>query len=174
MAADLEKNEGFLRTDVTPIRRALWDRETFLADVSNRNRELLALVGVTDTSVLMTPMQPAIDELMAEVARLAPRWTFPASPRDAAVEGMGRQQILKEYPKAAIRGAAMQDATFSIRKNRLGVPLERSKDGFVLYKMPEEKFCRQQAFQYTEPFTGAGYQKPSGVKLNYVRYLNCR
>lgn len=172
----LESREGFLTTDLTPIRRALFDREAMIQEAATRHKALLEVAGVKDTSGVLGALQPSIDSLMAEVDRLAPRWKFPAgNPRDAAIEGYGRRAVAKVYPGAVVRASVMQTAAFSIRKNRLGVPLDRNRDGFILYKMPNEKYCRQQSFSYTETYSGGGtYQKPEGVRLNYIRYQPCQ
>lgn len=172
----LESREGFLTTDLTPIRRALFDREAMVQEAATRHKALLDAAGVKDTSGLLGALQPSIDALMVEVDRLAPRWKFPAgNPRDTAIEGYGRRGVEKIYPGAAIKASVMQSAAFSIRKNSLGVPLDRTRDGFILYKMPNEKYCRQQSFAYTEVYSGGGtYQKPDGVRLNYIRYQPCQ
>jgi hypothetical protein len=82
--------------------------------------------------------------------------------------------LAKEYPGTALKASVMQDPVFKIVKNRLGIPLERYKDGFVLYKAANESFCRQQSFTYLEKFDGTGYQRPAGVGLNRIRYVNCQ
>ena len=172
----LEANEGFLTTDVTPVRRALFDRDALVKEAAGRHQALLDAAGVKDASGVLGTLQPSIDSLMAEVDRLAPRWKFPAgNPHDAALEAFGRRGVAKEYPAGVIKASVMQDSAFSIRKNRLGVPLDRNRDGFILYKMPNEKHCRQQSFSYTETYSGGGtYQKPNGVRLNYIRYQPCQ
>jgi hypothetical protein len=172
----LESREGFLTTDLTPIRRALFDREALVKEAGGRHQALLDAAGVKDASGVLGALQPSIDSLMAEVDRLAPRWKFPAaSPRDAAIEAYGRRGVAKVYPAAVVKASVMQTAAFSIRKNALGVPLDRTRDGFLLYKMPNEKYCRQQSFSYTETYSGGGtYQKPDGVRLNYIRYQPCQ
>jgi hypothetical protein len=172
----LESREGFLTTDLTPIRRALFDREAMVQEAAGRHQALLDAAGVKDASGILGALQPSIDALMAEADRLAPRWKFPAgNPRDAAIEGYGRRAVAKVYPAAVVKASVMQTAAFSIRKNALGVPLDRTRDGFLLYKMPNEKYCRQQSFSYTEVYSGGGtYQKPDGVRLNYIRYQPCQ
>jgi hypothetical protein len=68
----------------------------------------------------------------------------------------------------------MDTAPWNIHKNSLGIPLNRTRRGFVMYKMPSDTLCRQQAFLYTEKFDGTGYQPSNGVRLNYARYLTCK
>lgn len=175
MKEQLESREGFLQTDITPIRKALWERDVLEREMREQYKAHFEAVGLTDTANLLAPLDPAINDLMTEVNRLAPKWKFSAAgPHDAGPEGMARAQVTRGYAGAAVRATVMQDPVFKITKNRLGIPLERYKDGYVFYKVASEKLCRQQAFSYYEKFDGTGYQRPSGVQLNYVRYLNCQ
>lgn len=175
MQQDLEKREGYLETEMTMIRRALWSPDELAAELAQRHAQLLTVAQLGGSGETMAePIRALSKDLMKEAERLAPRWKFPASgPRDAFAEGLARQQVGKSYPGSAVRAALMQDAVFTIRKNALGIPLDRHKDGHVLYKAPKESLCRQQTFTYTETFDGTGYQKPAGVKLQRLRYLAC-
>ncbi|MEO7650774.1 MAG: hypothetical protein ABIZ80_09925 [Bryobacteraceae bacterium] len=116
----------------------------------------------------------ALAALQKEMERLAPRWTFPAGPHDARLEGFARVGVDKWYPGGKVLKAVMDTEPWKISKNRLGIPLSRSRRGFVLYKMPDESLCRQQSFSYTETFDGTGYQPSNGVRLNYARFLSCK
>ena len=158
------------------IRRALWSPDELAAEMAQRHGPLLTVAQLGASGEAMAqPIRDLSKDLMQEAERLAPRWKFPATgPRDAFAEGLARQQVSKTYPGAALRAAHMDDAVFKIRKNALGVPLDRHKDGHVLYKAPKESLCRQQTFTYTEIFDGTGYQKPAGVKLQRLRYLACQ
>jgi hypothetical protein len=174
MTAQLESREGYLETELVMVGRALWRRDELLQELSKRHKPVFDAVGVTDTSKLLAPLDPAINALQAEAKRLAPNWKIPASgPHDAGPEALARQQVSREFPGSAVRSTLMTDEVFRIRKNSLGIPLDRSKSGHILYKSPNEQLCRQQTFEYTEVFQGNGYQKPAGVRLHRLRYLNC-
>ncbi len=117
--------------------------------------------------------QAAYAAMRKEIERLAPRWKFPDGPHDARIEGFARKGVGDWHPGGKVMKTVMEPDPWHIRKNRLGIPLERTRDGFVLYQMPGETLCRQQAFKYTEKFDGSGYQPSNGVRLNYARYLSC-
>jgi len=116
----------------------------------------------------------ALEALRKEIDRLAPRWSFPAGPFDARLDGFARTGVDKWYPGGKVIKTVMKPDAWKIQKNRLGIPLTRTRGGYVLYKMPTDKLCRQQSFTYTETFDGTGYQPSNGVRLNYARYLACR
>lgn len=176
MKQTLEAKEGFLAVNNDSMLRTIMvDRESLRRELQERYKPQMEQAGLTDVNKLMTEFDPAISGLRAEVERLAPRWQWPATgARDAGAETLARAQVARQFPGAAIRATLLRDAVFKIHKNALGIPLDRYKDGFVLYKMANEPLCRQQSFTYTETFDGTGYQRPSGVKLNYVRFLRCQ
>jgi hypothetical protein len=173
--ADLEKHEGYLHIDETSVRRALYQREQFLADLGKRFEAHFKLVGITDLAELLAPLDKTISALFEEIDRLAPSWKFEAPAHDAASEAMAKRQVKAENPRATIRASGLKDAAWNIVKNRRGLPLERVRHGTVLYKVTGEKWCRQQAFTHTEAYAGGGgYTKASGVRLDYLRYLACK
>lgn len=116
----------------------------------------------------------ALAALQAEMERLAPRWKFPEGPHDGRIEGFARKGVDDWHPGGKVIKTVMDTEPWNIHKNKLGVPLTRTRRGFVMYQMPGEKLCRQQAFLYTEKFDGSGYQPSNGVRLNYARYLACK
>ncbi len=171
MRGDLERQEGYLRIDETMLRQALWDRQALSKDLSTRYAGIFAAAGIEGGPDL-APLDGAIAALFTEIERLAPRWTFPSGGRDGS-EALARKQVRASVAGAEVKKTVMTDTQWKIVKNALGVPLHRTKDGAVLYKVRGEKLCRQQAFTYSETFEGRGYQKSDEVTLNYVRYLSC-
>lgn len=171
---ELEKQEGYLHIDELPVRQALFNREAFLADLAKRFAEHFRLVGITDPAELLAPLDKNIAGLNQEIDRLAPRWKFATPAHDAAIEALARRQVKSEYPKATVRAAGLDDASWTIVKNRKGLPLERVRHGKVLYRVEGEKWCRQQSFTCTEAYAGGGrYEKAGGVRLDYLRFLSC-
>lgn len=171
----LESKEGFLAIHSDKLSIIMVNRETLRNELRTRFKAQMDQAGITDVDKLLTRLDPVLNGLRSEIERLAPRWQFPAAgPHDPGAEALARAQVAREYKGIAARASAVRYATFRIHKNALGIPLYRYKDGHVLYKLPAESLCRQQAFTYTETFDGTGYQKPSGVRLNYVRYLRCQ
>jgi hypothetical protein len=116
----------------------------------------------------------ALSALQKEMERLAPRWKFPDGTHDARIEGFARKGVDDWHPGGKVLKTVMDTNPWKIHKNKLGIPLNRTRRGFVLYKMPAETLCRQQSFLYTETFDGTGYQPSNGVRLNYARFLACQ
>ncbi len=152
----MEAAEGFLQADTVVEKDAALYPEKFKQKFSDP--ESLA----------------ALAELRKEIERLAPRWSFPEGPHDARIEGFARKGVGDWHPGGKVMKTVMDTAPWNIHKNRLGVPLNRTRRGFVMYQMPGDSLCRQQAFLYTETFDGSGYQPSNGVRLNYARYLACK
>ena len=77
--------------------------------------------------------------------RLAPRWTFPDGPHDARLEGFALKGVGAWHAGGKVLKTVMKPNAWKIPKTRLGIPLKRTRAGVVLYKMPTDTLCRQQA-----------------------------
>lgn len=151
----IEQHGGFIPADTTIEKEAVFYRAKLL------NR-------FPDPST-----SEALERLQKEIDRLAPLWSFPTGAKDARLDGFARIGVDRWYAGGKVAKTVMDNETWHISKNRLGIPLERSRRGWVLYKMPSESLCRQQAFRYYEKFDGTGYQPSNGVRLDYARFQSC-
>lgn len=157
LIAKIESHEGFVPADTTVEKDATFNRAKLKASFPEP--------GLDD----------ALARLTQEEERLAPRWTFPSGARDARLEAFAVKGLENWHPGAKKFMRSVMDAdAWRISKNKLGIPLSRSRRGYVLYKMEGENLCRQQSFSYTETFDGTGYQPSNGVRLNYIRFLGCK
>ena len=152
----LERRNGYIPADTTVEREAIFDREKLLNKFPDPS------TGA------------ALIRLQSEIDRLAPRWSFPkGTTKDARLDGFVRIVVERWHPGGNVMKSVMDDEAWHISKNKFGIPLERSRRGFVLYKMAKESLCRQQTFSYYEKFDGTGYQPSNGVQLNYLRFQGC-
>ena len=134
-------------------------------------------VGMTDAEV-----DAIVESTMEyEVARwkileeLALTFTFPKKGnKDAKLEKMARAVVAKEIKGAKILATIMNEKTYKVRVNAFGVPVERWKDGSILFKVPGETFCRQEGFSYTEGYSGRKYTPSPSVRMNLWRYVDCK
>ncbi|MCX6608122.1 MAG: hypothetical protein NTV52_31660 [Acidobacteria bacterium] len=155
LISKIEQREGFIPADTTVEKEAIFDRA-----------KLLSRFPDPSTS-------SALDRLQKEIDLLAPRWSFPKGSKDARLDGFVRIVVERWHPGGNVMKSVMDDEAWHITKNKLGIPLERSRRGFVLYKMPSESLCRQHTFRYFEKFDGTGYQPSNGVRLDYARFQSC-
>ncbi len=88
---------------------------------------------------------------------------------------MAKNQITKIFKEKQV-GISMKDAylvdkNWHITKNNLGIPLHRYKDGYAIYQVKDEPWCRVTAYRLLEKYSGGGkYQKSDGVHVTYSRY----
>ena len=50
----------------------------------------------------------------------------------------------------------MDEATYTVRTNALGVPLSRYRSGQIVYRVNNDSFCRQRSFSFSEAHQGGG------------------
>lgn len=135
------------------------------------------LGAVTDAE-----MEPVFDYVMEkDVARwkvideTAPTYKFGKGPaKDKAIEAMAKKMVLADIKTAKVLGSYMDQKEFKIVKTPLGVPTYRWKGGSIWFQVPGEKWCRQSGFTYTENYDGRKYVKPTGLKLDLYRYIDCK
>lgn len=128
---------------------------------------------------LITPLHNQIDQLLAEMNRLAP--SFTPERGTGAVEPYVAT-FVKTGVTDYIPGATMLHAVWSpeqqgwlIDKNELGVPLNRRRMGTALFRVPSQKFCVEQHFFYLENYAGGGrYQRGDDVQFADVRFVKCQ
>ncbi len=64
---------------------------------------------------------------------------------------------------------------WGIAKNEYDVPVNRTRWGVVLFKLPADKFCRQVTFSHTEEYQGGGsYVRGKDVVLDKLRFQACQ
>ncbi|MBL8240610.1 MAG: hypothetical protein JNM66_24540 [Bryobacterales bacterium] len=165
---------GFAAKQVEKLRSRMESADGFIPADTTVEKEAALYPGKFKQKFSDPESLQALAGLQKEMERLAPRWKFPDGPHDARIEGFARKGVDDWHPGGKVVKTVMDTEPWNIHKNSLGVPLNRTRRGFVLYKMPDESLCRQQAFLYTEKFDGTGYQPANGVRLNYARFLACQ
>ena len=111
------------------------------------------------------PLIAKLDALKAAVNARAPLNSFPLStPHDAVLEASLRSQVARNNPQARVLKTAMIDSAWEITKNDLGIPLYRRKSGFLLSKLPQEKWARLYRVTFKEDYAGGGrYAEADGA-----------
>ena len=114
------------------------------------------------------------------IGKASTKWKFPKEKyhyRHRRSEKVARKTFRKYYGKRiSIKKMRIHEKRWVVTTNALGIPVRRHHVGVIVYKMPNEPWCRQQGFSYTEPYKGHGrYQKVEKVYVKrYIRWQRCR
>ena len=61
--------------------------------------------------------------------------------------------------------AGQKDRPWSVVKNDLDIPLRKKIPGWVMFKAPDESFCRIHSVDYSREFNGTGYEPISHIEV---------
>ena len=159
-----------------PAREAdlmIGDRAQYLKDLTKRFQNEYAQSGKTLSPEVLQPIIGKLNLLQAAVESRAPQNTFPAGQtHDEVLEASVRRQLAHNVPEAKVLKTAMFDPQWEIIKNDLNIPKLRRKAGWVLYKMPHEKWARLYRVVYSEDYSGGGtYARAEGAdQYPFVRW----
>lgn len=132
---------------------------------------------------LTAPKERKSDSLKARIAELqklvdqvAPQVPKPTpGPHDAKIEAGAGKTLKGIFPGAKVNLAVMDSPDWTVRKNSLGIPLERYRSGQMVFSVPGSKWCQQRAFSYAETWVGNGFAPSSTVDvLPMTRFLACK
>lgn len=149
------------------------NRAQYLKQLSQRLQSDYQQEGKTLSPDALKPVLAKLDALQAAVDAHAAQNSFPTGqPHDETLEASIRRQIARNTPQARVLKTAMMDAGWEILKNDLGIPTMRRKEGYVLYKLPNEKWARLYRVTYYENYAGGGtYAKANGADTyGFVRW----
>jgi len=155
------------------IAEALKDKSGFVKRREALAKAWNAAVGVRppEGSGLAGQLE-ALQRKVDEVSANTPAPT--TGQHDAALEGKARAALKAELPEATPKATMMQDAGWTVEKNGLGVPLERYRLGYVVFKRPAFKACEQRSFVYRETHQGGGTYAPGAAVIQaQVRFVTC-
>ena len=121
-----------------------------------------------------TDFDTAVAAFGKKVDRLAPTWrSLNKQGSDQPVKA-ARAQLRKSKRVGEVLKAYTTRAAWKIHKNALGIPLRRTRPGYVQYTSKLRKpWCVSRGFTYTEQWTGRRYQKVNGVRDGYTRFMKC-
>ncbi len=127
----------------------------------------------TDDTTL-APLDNAFAEARRLIDEKAPTWRSPTKDGSDYSVGLAKKQLRKWIKGARWKKGYLSRATWKISKNALGIPLRRTKPGYVLYQVPGERWCQIRSYTLTEEYSGGGtYQKAGGVRFGYQRFQKC-
>lgn len=173
---NLASHNGYSRLDSQIQIQAKYDLKAVKKELDSRFAPLFSTAGLTPPANIYKPLEDAVAGFWTEVDKLAPRWTSPKKDGAGLAAKVARKQVKHIKLAGKVVKAYTTRRTWRINKNALGVPLSRSKPGYVMYKSKDRrKWCVSRVFTYSESYKGGGrYTRSNGVSLGYVRYMSCR
>ncbi|MCK5800087.1 MAG: hypothetical protein KAI47_23010, partial [Deltaproteobacteria bacterium] len=144
-ANKLQSSEGYMQFEgPVTYKEHMYFGKKAKAKVLGKLKPLLDAAGINSVgnAELFAKFKAAKDALRAKVDELAPTWkSKPNKGKDRSC-AMAKRHIKRWHPRASIKKVYLRSAAWNIRKNALGVPLERSKPGIIIFKLPGEKWCQ--------------------------------
>ncbi len=173
---DLERKEGWFAED-----RAVEWKSFFYVTKEDKDKamgeygQILAALGGDLTADPFASREKALAELRVAVERLAPKWKLPAKGQNFYGTGIAKKTVQRWYKGAKVLKTAGSSGQWSISKNALGVPLYRSRFGWILFKVKGSPLCQLRTFALGEDYKGGGkYQKSNHITFSKLRWQNCK
>ena len=124
---------------------------------------------------MFKPILAAFKTLRSDAERKAPTWKKPKSKGKDYSCSLAKKQLSRSKTKSTFKSSFLGRNSWKIRKNRLGVPLERTKPGYLFHKPKGQKWCQLTSYTLTEVYAGGGrYKKAKGVRFGFSRFQACR
>jgi hypothetical protein len=170
------KRDGYLEYVgvISFNKRLTFSDEKFSAQ-RERIAKVLAAAGVSDTSQVWAEEKKKLDQLKAVVEKTASQWKNPHNAGSDYSSDVASKQIKRMHPNAKIHSVWLSRDSWKIHRNVFGVPLRRTKPGYIQFKLSDEKYCQLRPYTLTEQNIGSSdYQKAKGVKFGFVRFQVCQ
>ncbi len=182
VATAINEEVATLNSALTDVKRNGWldwfmARDLYLSKdyLTKRRQRFLYLYtaeGKPLPSDKLKPIEDKIAELKNAIDQNAPRWRFPTGkPHNADIETRVKNAIKSAFPGATILKTALDDTSWTIRKNDLGLPRYRTRDVLVLLKIPGQKWPWLILGPYEQDYAGGGTYNPAGT---FNRYSQAR
>lgn len=146
----------------------------------DRQRELFGTLGISEVDFpYREAAQTYIDEMAEAIGEGANDW--PSVPRADSTHdteygpALAAEQLQRQWhTDVEFSDAWLGRSSWQIHRNELGVVLRRTLPGYVMYKLPNDRYCQLRSFTLTEQHTGGGsFQVAHGVRFGYVRFQDC-
>jgi hypothetical protein len=171
-----DQREGYLAVQGTMTELALFEPAKFKAQLRERAADLLREAGVGEPPELWADFDAARSALWAKIEAKAPTWKRPRQAGAGQPAAVARAAFTKLAPGTSVKAAYVTRGEWQIIKNAFGVPLRRTKPGYVVYKTRADgKWCRGRSWTYKEQYAGRGYQPSKEVsEFGFIRFEACQ
>lgn len=133
-----------------------------------------AKTGQKANKETLRPIIKAHEELIREAKAMVGKWPLP---RDAGTDysvDVAKKRHASFKAKGKFIKAWLDRSDWKIHYNALGVPLRRTKPGFMYYAVDGQEACQVISYILTEPHIGGGkYQKAENLEWGYIRFHKC-
>lgn len=153
--ANLDDSDGTLK---------LWDQKYYRDPAAARTRVLkqylaqLKFVGINDTAELFAEVDKALAELLAAVEKKSAGWKFKKEGKPSK-DAFVRKTYKQTFKGIKIKKIFETSGGWQVTRNNLGVILYRKKSGKIFFKLPSEKWCREDRWYYVQDYKGGKYGK---------------
>jgi hypothetical protein len=115
------------------------------------------------------PFKKKIDEY-------APTWkTTNISNTKSYLQNIAREIIMDWHPKAKIIKNFISSTGYQVKRNELGVIIDRRLHGGIVYQLPGEPWCQYRVYSTREPYNGNNsYGKGTHYNIDMVRFQSCK
>jgi hypothetical protein len=142
------------------IQLLMYEREKWRALQKPKFQKRFDAMKVAMPTDFFADVEAKADELVALNERNAPMRNFlMPKQKDAAVEAFIRGRYATQKKGVQILKLGLDDATWQIHRNSLGIPLSQTKVARLLVKVPNRPFCQEHSVaverQYTRGALGA-------------------
>ena len=102
------------------------------------------------------------------------KWKLPKKGKSNYGVKLAKKQFLASFSTAKVLKVAAKKGNWTIKKNRLGVPLYRDKFGYLLAQVPGEPLCQLRLWVISEKYNGRKYVKDDAVGWSNLRFQKCK
>ncbi len=124
---------------------------------------------------LAEPMRKAYAELAKAIEETASRWKLEPKGKKFYGVDMLRRAVKKTFPSAKIITAYGRPGQWTYRKTAVGLPDERTRSAYILFREKGAPYCQYWRVTVNEPYKGGGkYARADHVHLEAYRFQSCR
>ncbi len=176
-AAEFEQFKGYIRIESVMGLMALNHPAQYKKELNERNAELFRIADLGQPAELWNAFDAAHAAFWEKIEKLAPTWKRPPRKGGGAGAAAGKKTFKTLNKGNKVKAAYLTRAEWRIHKNPLGIPIRRTRPGYVVYKEKKNKrkWCTGRTFTYAEEYVGRRYKKARTVKeFGYIRYEKCK
>lgn len=173
-AAEFETYDGYIRIDSVREVKALNEPAAFKAEVNDKHEALYRAANMEPDASVWRDFDAAHGALWAKIDRLAPTWKRPARAGGGPGAAAAKKRLLGARKGNRVIAAYITRASWQVIKNALGVPLRRTKPGYVVYREKGAKWCIGRSFTYAEEYIGRSFKPSREIsELGFIRHEKC-